>query len=71
MKTAIRLSTEEIDELEVLLHRELDSTRVELRRTRNPRFRAGIKHHMRLTEHMLETVADARTGAAGVLEDMA
>ena len=70
MKTAIRLSDEEIEELEMLLHRELDSTRVELRRTRNPQFRDGIKHHMRVTEQMLATVEDARTGA-GMSGDMA
>ncbi len=63
MTTAIRLSDEEIEELELLLHRELDSTRVELRRTRNPQFRDGIKHYMRVTEHMLEVVEGARAGA--------
>ena len=70
MKTTITLSTEEIDELEVLLHRELDSTRVELRRTRNPNFRDGIKTHMRLTEHMLESVASARSAADEAFEDL-
>ena len=59
MTHSILLSDEELTELDALLRGEITRGRQELRRTRNPRFRDGVRHHIELMEHIHEIAASA------------
>ena len=60
MVRGIMLTDEELGILEELLRQELGNTRSEYRRTRNPDFRSGIQHRMKLERHILQTIEQAR-----------
>lgn len=57
----ISMSLEELDEVGMLLSRELSTDRAELRRTRNPQFRDQVRRKIDLREHVLDTIRYART----------
>ena len=61
MAYQIDLSDEELDELDLVLRQEFRSTRIELRRTRNPEYRGEVRHHMDLVEHILESLGSAKS----------
>ena len=56
----ISMSLEELDEMGMLLSKELATDRTELRRTRNPQFRQQVIHKIDLREHVLETIQNAK-----------
>jgi len=53
MKCELDISSEELADLDVLLQREAQASRSELRRTRNPQFRSELEHHVERVEHLL------------------
>lgn len=57
------VTEEELSILDQVLRQEIDNTRNELRRTRNPEYRDAVHHRMTLAEHMLELIGQA--SAAG------
>lgn len=67
MAHMIDMSDEELGELDRLLVGEIDDSRVELRRTRNPGFRDHVRHHLEVMEHLHERLRAARhMGSASV-----
>ena len=63
MTHQIAVSEEELALLQRLVRVEMDDDRVELRRTRNPDFRARVAHRRAVAEHILHALsqAEART----------
>ena len=59
------LSDEELDQLEAMLDHELVVSHNELRRTRNPDFRAQILHRIGLVECMLSSCKHAQAKPVG------
>ena len=59
MKHAMMLSDEEIRELDGLVNADISERRTELRRTRNPKFRAQVQHHLELDRHILHELEKA------------
>ncbi len=62
MAHTILLTDEELTELDELLRSEITRGHQELRRTRNPRFRDGVRHHIELMEHIHEMAVSAGAG---------
>jgi len=56
MECKLDISDQELAELQSLLRREIESSRNELRRTRNLEFRDQIRHHVEVLSHVLERV---------------
>jgi hypothetical protein len=54
----VSLSDEELAELDRMLTKELVERRSELRRTRNPSFRAQLDERIEVLEHMHEQVSE-------------
>ena len=63
MPHEVYLSEEEALDLNRLLRREVNESRVELRRTRNPHFRDEIQHRIELEEHVLDILGGHHMGA--------
>lgn len=59
MVHSILLSDEELTELDELLRGEITRGHQELRRTRNPRFRDGVRHHIELMERIHQMAESA------------
>jgi|AntAceMinimDraft_16_1070373.scaffolds.fasta_scaffold509488_1 hypothetical protein len=59
MVHSILLSDEELTELDELLRGEITRGHQELRRTRNPRFRDGVRHHVELMERIHQMAESA------------
>lgn len=63
MSRTISVTNDEISLLDQLLHAELTTGYTELRRTRNPAYRAQVKRRQELAAHLLETLQRGeRTG---------
>ncbi len=58
-------SDEELDQLECMLRHELETSHHELRRTRNPDFRAQILRRIGLAECMLSSCRHAQAKPVG------
>ena len=65
MQHVLKLSDEEMGELDRLLVHEIDTTRVELRHTDNRGFRERVRHHLDVMEHLHTTVHAAEIEGQG------
>jgi hypothetical protein len=63
MNHTITFSDDELDLIEGLLNEELQTERVEFRRTRNPDFRDDLEHHLDLTGKLIRKLSQAREAA--------
>ena len=63
MKCELSVSAEELAELNALLEREIQSSHVELRRTRNPEFRDQVQQHVDRLEGLLRQLTQAQAPA--------
>lgn len=61
--TQLAVTKEELEVLDAILQRELDSSYGELRRTSNVEFRQQIRHRRELTEHILQQIHEAESAA--------
>lgn len=59
MKHAMMLNDEELREIGSLVNADISERRTELRRTRNPGFRAQVKHHIELDRNILHELERA------------
>ena len=57
MRHDLSFSDEELKDLAELLDHDLQETRTEYRRTRNPSFRARMEYRMGMTERLLERIS--------------
>jgi hypothetical protein len=62
MAHELRLSDEELAELGRILQRELDTTRGELRRTRNLDYKEEVRHRMEMTDRLRRIIETAKAG---------
>ncbi|MFP4104671.1 MAG: hypothetical protein ACLFVU_01155 [Phycisphaerae bacterium] len=61
MTHMISLSEEELGEVQNLLEQELQECKPEFRRTRSHGYKDKLRHHVQVTQHILEVVRRART----------
>ena len=65
MAYQILMSEEELGQFEHMIRHELETSHHELRRTRNPNFRAQVLRRIELAEGMLHSCQEAHTKPAG------
>ena len=64
MSYRIELADEEMEELDMILRRELRESKGELRHTWDASYKDRVRHHIEVVEHMIQTAEAARGSKA-------